>query len=320
MQLDARNAPSLASSQEQAAVAVVIPTYRRPEYLTNLVASLGHSDMAPDEIIVVDNDPDRSASLARLPESITRLSGGFGYSLAAARNLGWQAASSNLLFFVDDDNIVDPKTVRFLAEVLNSNPSLALAAPVVWDAERRSVWCAGIERSRWTGRTTFLWRGAVTLPRGGGWPTDDMPDAFMIRRSALASVGGFDERLFPIHYDEADLCERLRRNGWGLQVVADAVVQHLGFTGTRPGEEFTRAYVLHGRVRVHLMARSRVFFHRKHSRGAARHTTLCASVPMWLVLSVFSTLRSTHESLKVRLATAAALVRGALDGYRRPLS
>jgi GT2 family glycosyltransferase len=47
----------------------------------------------------------------------------------------------------------------------------------------------------------------------------------LARRSALASVGGFDERYF-LYWEDADLCRRLRNNGHSIRYVAGARVVH----------------------------------------------------------------------------------------------
>lgn len=49
--------------------------------------------------------------------------------------------------------------------------------------------------------------------------------AAMLRRAALDEVGLFDERLF-MYYEDTDLSFRLRRAGWGIAFVPDAVVDH----------------------------------------------------------------------------------------------
>lgn len=49
----------------------------------------------------------------------------------------------------------------------------------------------------------------------------------LLRRSAVAEVGGFDERLF-LYWEDVDLCVRLRRAGYRLAVADDAHVFHEG--------------------------------------------------------------------------------------------
>ncbi|HTF70463.1 MAG TPA: glycosyltransferase family 2 protein [Edaphobacter sp.] len=55
-----------------------------------------------------------------------------------------------------------------------------------------------------------------------------VPGAFsIIRRSALESVGYFDERFF-LYYEEVDLCLRVKKAGYQIRYWPDVVVLHLG--------------------------------------------------------------------------------------------
>jgi N-acetylglucosaminyl-diphospho-decaprenol L-rhamnosyltransferase len=49
---------------------------------------------------------------------------------------------------------------------------------------------------------------------------------FLVRRSAFESVGGFDEAYF-MYAEDADLCWRLARAGWGTMYVPTAEVLHI---------------------------------------------------------------------------------------------
>ena len=180
-----------------ATISIVIPTFRRPEMLQSLLKSLSQGTRIPDEVVVVDNDPDASAN----PGSIDGLNvrvihAGLGISLAGARNVGWRSAASDLCFFIDDDNVVEPDAVDSLAEAF-LNDNVGLAGPVILAGDSNTIWCAGIARSPWTGQTRCILGGEHDAPSDSMWATDDMPDAFMVRRSVLETLDGFDEEKFP---------------------------------------------------------------------------------------------------------------------------
>lgn len=66
-------------------VAVVIPTFRRSEMLNALLRSLREGSRVPDEVIVVDNDPERSANPDPIPGLVVRVVHvGLGLNLAGA--------------------------------------------------------------------------------------------------------------------------------------------------------------------------------------------------------------------------------------------
>ena len=56
--------------------------------------------------------------------------------------------------------------------------------------------------------------------------------ALMIRAQTLAQVGGFDESFF-MYCEEIDLCRRVKKAGWGIYCVPQAVIVHLAAQSTR---------------------------------------------------------------------------------------
>ncbi|MBU2847048.1 glycosyltransferase family 2 protein, partial [Acidithiobacillus ferriphilus] len=50
--------------------------------------------------------------------------------------------------------------------------------------------------------------------------------SILLRREALEGAGLFDEDTFFMYWEDADLCFRLRAQGWKLAVAGDAVIWH----------------------------------------------------------------------------------------------
>jgi len=283
--------------------------------LQALLVSLSKGLRVPDEVIVVDNDPIRSA----FPEPIEGLAvrvvhAGLGVSVAGARNEGWKAATSDLCVFIDDDNEVEHGAIEELARAFEPG-DVGLDGPVIYSGNLGTIWCAGIRRSRWTGQTHNLLGGRSSLPDTPNWHTEDMPDAFAVPRLVLEELGGFDDRRFPIHYEEADLGVRIRNLGLRAIVVRDAKVFHYGWVGLSPGGALVRAAASHGAERARQMALSRIRFHFLHSRGFERVSILGLFIPVWIVITSVGCLL-TEASWEVRLATVRALWAGAATGYR----
>lgn len=91
-------------------VSVILPTFRRPEGLRAALASLMAQSHQPDEIIVVDNDPDGSARTGVAnAKAVARCKVVYVHAerpgVANARNAGWAAATSRYVAFLDDDEI-----------------------------------------------------------------------------------------------------------------------------------------------------------------------------------------------------------------------
>jgi glycosyltransferase involved in cell wall biosynthesis len=98
-------------------IAVVVPTYRRPDQLRRLLHALHRQTLEPErwELIVVDDwsdDPAVDEVLSALPTAVpcaaralrTQHNGG----PALARNTGWRASIAPTIAFIDDDVVPEP--------------------------------------------------------------------------------------------------------------------------------------------------------------------------------------------------------------------
>ena len=105
---------------------VIIPTLNRPGDLDRCLSSIERLRRGFDEIVIVDQG-DREATErvvaghARLNAEIHHL--GFR-SAARARNLGVESASGELVFFVDDDTVLDEDYVEIALDYLVRHPKV----------------------------------------------------------------------------------------------------------------------------------------------------------------------------------------------------
>jgi len=181
--------------------AVVVPTTGRPS-LRHLLESLASAEgPRPAQIIVVDDRPEPAAPLdmepTGLPVQVLR-SGGRGP--AAARNTGWLAAAAEWIAFLDDDLVCASDWLAGLEYDV-----AALSRKVAASQGRLSVPLPA-------GRRPTDWERQVAGLAAARWPTADM--AF--RRSALAQLGGFDERFRIAYREDSDLALRLLQAGFEI--------------------------------------------------------------------------------------------------------
>lgn len=186
-------------------VSIVVPTLGRPS-LERLLRSLeASSGPLPSELLLVDDRPPApgadpgelalpSAPLWRERAHVLR-SGGRGP--AAARNLGWRAAVGQWIAFLDDDVLVG---VHWLADL---DADIAECPSEVGGIQGRVAVPLPADRA-----PTDWERGTAGLA-SSWWITADMA----YRRSALASVGGFDERFPRAYREDADLALRIQDAG-----------------------------------------------------------------------------------------------------------
>ena len=183
--------------------AVVVPTVGRSSLTTLLESMVVSGHWLPDQIVVVDDRPERAA----LPEPPGSLAGRLvvhrsgGRGPAAARNVGWRAVepATDWVVFVDDD------------VVLGRDWSSALRADLRQPPEVGGVQ-ARITVPLPSGRRPTDWERLTRGLADAAWITADMA----YRRAALVQAGGFDERFPRAFREDADLALRVQRNGWRL--------------------------------------------------------------------------------------------------------
>lgn len=192
------------------AVTVVVPTIGRDalaRLLTSLDTAAGHAAHAlPAEVVVVDDRPPNGAAPLPLPTLATPLADRIrvvrtgGRGPAAARNLGWRAARTPWIAFLDDDVEVTP---GWLAQL---RADLAAAPPQAAAVQGRVL----VPRTA-DGRISDTARATAQLHEAR-WITADLA----VRRAALQQVDGFDERFPRAYREDTDLALRLEALGLEL--------------------------------------------------------------------------------------------------------
>ncbi|HEU5129038.1 MAG TPA: HAD-IIIA family hydrolase [Glycomyces sp.] len=183
------------------AYTVVVPTIARTSLRTLLLALAAAKGPEPRRLILVDDRP-RPGRLRRLPDlpfpcEVLR---SYGRGPAAARNLGWRAADTEWVAFLDDDVI--PSTTWFAdldadLEPLTGDDAASQGRIEVPPPEGR--------------RPTDAGRGIAALAQAR-WITADMA----YRREVLQAVSGFDERFTRAYREDADLALRVVDAGWRI--------------------------------------------------------------------------------------------------------
>jgi glycosyltransferase involved in cell wall biosynthesis len=198
-------------------ISVVIPTYRRPDLLARCLDALQAQRIERSAYEVIVADDGHSAETDAVVEryrgradamSVRCIRPQHRHGPAVARNAGWQAARGDVVAFTDDDTIPDPG------------------------------WLANGERALVPGLAAVSGRVCVPPLRDAALPTDHelmtrglesaefvTANAF-VRRSALVTVGGFDERFLRAWREDSDLQFRLLERAGPIGRSADAVVLH----------------------------------------------------------------------------------------------
>ena len=225
---------------------IIIPTGYRVEYLRRELDDLIHQDFRADrfEILVVDdtaegvNRPlvEALKCTSAVPLRWVPRRGPQGPN--AARNTGIEAATGDMLAFVDDDCRFDTRWLRSFDAGVDAEPGAeCYGGPIRVRLEGK--------HPRWCGRDVFP---ITNLDHG---PTDRFVDVVFsanmaVPRGAFERVGRFKEDQ-PIYGDETEWIMRLRRCGGLVRYLAGAGTLHTRFGDDLSRRGMLRAARLRGR-------------------------------------------------------------------------
>jgi N-acetylglucosaminyl-diphospho-decaprenol L-rhamnosyltransferase len=231
--------------------AAVVVNFESGPLLVECVRSLVADDGAgAPELVVVDNgssDGSVAALRAEFPDvAVVDPGGNVGYATAA--NRGIAATTAPVVAVSNVDLVVDEGTGPALVARFDVEPDLAALGPAVFnldgsqypsarahaslaDAAGHAFLGRLFPRNRFTRRYREL-DADWARSRDVDWVSGA---CMVLRRSAVDSVGGWDERYF-MYVEDLDLCWRLRRLGWRVAYDPAGRVTHVqgASTARRP--------------------------------------------------------------------------------------
>jgi len=227
------------------------------------------------EVVVIDNAS--TDGTARMVGSdfprVTLVANEENRGFAAANNAGIARAEGRYVLFLNPDTIVHPGSLDTLIKFMDDNEDAGVCGPKLLYADgtlqpsvRRFPTLRGVLHCYTILRVVPIFHGQYKKWRMMDFRHDRRMDvdqvmgaALMARRSVVEDIGGMDEDFF-MYYEEVDLCYRLKKAGWRIVFIPDAVITHRG------GRSIKQVPV---RKRI-MTLRSILIFMRKH-RG--RRTT-----------------------------------------------
>jgi N-acetylglucosaminyl-diphospho-decaprenol L-rhamnosyltransferase len=226
-----------------AAWAAVVVNHNAGPLLLECVESLLADDSAgsPPEIVVVDNastDGSDAALEAKHPDVVLiRPGANLGYARAA--NLGIAATSAGVVAVLNPDTTVVRGVGGTLVQRFAREPRLgaigpwisnpdgsrypsARTAPSTTDAIGHALLGRVAPHNAFT-RTYRQLDADPDAPRSVDWVSGA---AIWLRREALDTTGGWDERFF-LFFEDMDLCRRLGEDGWDVVYEPAGRVRHV---------------------------------------------------------------------------------------------
>lgn len=195
-------------------ISVVVCTYNGARTLPTCLEGLRHLDYPDYEVIVVvDGSTDRSAEIASgfdVRVIVTENQG-----LSCARNTGMNAATGEIVAYIDDDAYPDPHWLTYLASAFTTSTHAGAGGPNLPPVGDGPVAECVINAPG--GPAHVLLRDLLA---------EHVPGCNMaFRRSCLQEIGGFDPQ-FRAAGDDVDICWRIQEQGWTIGFSPAAVVWH----------------------------------------------------------------------------------------------
>lgn len=195
-------------------ISVVVCTFNGQRTIGRCLEGLQRLRYPNHEVIVVnDGSTDQTAEIVR--RYPVRVISTENRGLSAARNLGMETATGEIIAYLDDDAWPDPDWLSYLANSFLNSDCAAIGGPNLPVSGGRAVG-----------------EGIANSP---GWPThvllsdheaEHIPGCNMaFRKSRLLAIGGFDTR-FRVAGDDVDICWRMLDEGWKLGFSPAAMVWH----------------------------------------------------------------------------------------------
>jgi len=196
-------------------VSVVVCAYNAERTMEACLASLETLDYPDYEVLVVnDGSKDRTLEISeRFP--FCRIISQENKGLSAARNVGAEAATGEIVAYTDSDCVADPDWLTYLVGKMEASDLAACGGPNFPPPENSLV------------------PAAVAVSPGG--PThvlisDEQAEHIAgcnmaFRREALMALGGFDP-VYRAAGDDVDICWRFQDAGHAIGFSAAAVVWH----------------------------------------------------------------------------------------------
>jgi len=255
-------------------VSVIIVNLNTKQLLNECLHSVYEEGSQNLDVIVIDNGSrDGSVEMveAGFPD-VRVVKNEQNEGFAKPNNVGMRMAIGRHLFLLNSDTIVRHGAIRILSSFLDAHPDVAACGPKLVYPDGRlqksvkgfpTLWthfCDMLFFDKMFPRTQLFGRGeAAYFDYGRTQEVDHvMAAAFLIRREVFTATDGFDER-FSIYYNDMDWCYRIRKKGWKIYYVHDAIVAHyLGQTVGSVNRNFSHFEELYNNVML--------FYQKHHGR------------------------------------------------------
>ncbi len=209
-------------SDKKLDLSVIIVNYNTADFLGRCLTSVARQTDVDVEVIVVDNcSKDDSPDFVREHFPWVRL-------MANDQNLGFSRANNQALkdcrgayvYFLNPDTEVRSGAFKNMVDFMESHPNVGLAGTQLVNPDGSAQSSVEI---RYPGQR-YARNELRSLKGDIAWV---MGSSMIARLEVIRGIDGFDENFF-LYGEDLDLCLRIRKSGWDIGYIPEAMVIHWG--------------------------------------------------------------------------------------------
>lgn len=217
---------------------IIIPTFYPGKIINECLDTIPKTA----DIIIVDNGKDLELEniLNNKEHNIRHFKIG-DVGLPKSFNYGVSKSKNENILITQPDVRFKKNTIDSLLDASLKYNEAGILAPIIYEND---VYSANNSMKLALGKKGELlngskFRGIDILPSGDFCVEAVNATAMLVRKSILKKINGWDEKIFT-YLEDIDLCLNLRRNGYQIIKINDAVVDHIGF-GSHKKENINKA-------------------------------------------------------------------------------
>jgi GT2 family glycosyltransferase len=232
-------------------LSIVIVNYNTRDHLQRCLESIQreHHPLAIQVIVVDNGSKDGSAAMARqtMPEAVV-IEPGYNTWFTGGNNLGMRVATGDYVLILNPDTLFPPGTLPKMVTFLREHPKAGALTCQMRFPDGRLQPTGSLMPTFLDLLLGYTFIGALLAPirdrrhahtflkdwdRQSNRQVEVIPDSNMMSPlSLLQKMGGFDERL-RLYFTEDDICQRIRKQGYEVHYLADALLTHVENASTR---------------------------------------------------------------------------------------
>lgn len=203
-------------------LSVIIVNYNTVDFLVRCLDSVASQSNVNSEVIVVDN-ASRDNSIEEISKNypwVKLIASRQNLGFAGANNKALNACKGKYIYYLNPDTEVRPGVFKCMIGYMDSHPEVGLAGTRLVNPD--GSFQSSVEK-RYPGERHAK-REFEELKGDIAWV---MGASMIVRRDVVEALQGFDENYF-LYGEDLDLCLRIRKAGWEIGYIQDAVVLHWG--------------------------------------------------------------------------------------------